>query len=321
MRRVGKWLGRLLLALVAGVAVVWAFGPRETVALTRFEASLPADLDGYLAAGEARVPGIAEGVRKGIVWAGAPGARTQLALVYLHGYSATRKELSPVAETLAARLGANLYFTRLTGHGVPGAALARATPADWLRDAGEALAIGRRLGERVVVIGTSTGATLAVLAAAAGDQADGYVLVSPNFRVNSAAAVLLEQPYARRWVPWLVGAERQWEPQNEGHARYWTTSYPTVALVPMAVAVKAAREADLGAIRAPVLAIFRDADQVVNAAETRRVLARWGGAVTILNPAPVAGDDPSGHVIAGEILSPGATPAVIAAIGDWLAAF
>jgi hypothetical protein len=124
----------------------------------------------------------------------------------------------------------------------------------------------------------------------------------------------LTLPFARVWSPWNAGREREWQPQNEAHGRYWTTRYPSAALVPMAAAVQAARNAGVGRITAPVLAIFRDADEVVDAAETRSLLARWGGAVTILNPEPVAGDDPQNHVIAGAILSPGSTPAVVEAI-------
>lgn len=318
MRSFGKWLGRVLLVIVLAAAALWAFGPREPVDMSGFDGTLPEDLDGYLAKAEAGVPGITPGAEKGILWAGAAGAKTQVAIVYLHGYSATRAELSPVTEDVGKRLGANVYFARMTGHGVPGAELARATVGDWVRDATEAVAIGRRLGDRVVVIGTSTGATFAVLAAEAGAGADGYVLVSPNFRVNNPAAALLTLPFARTWAPWIVGADRAWEPQNEGHAKWWTHRYPTVALIPMAAAVQTARKADFGAIKVPVLAIFRDEDQVVDEAETRAVLARWGGKVTILNPEPGPDDDPDRHVIAGAILSPGATPQVTDAIAAWI---
>ena len=68
-------------------------------------------------------------------------------------------------EEVARALGANLFFTRLTGHGRTGAAMAEATAEDWLADMAEAMEIGRRLGQRVVVIGTSTGGTLAAIAA------------------------------------------------------------------------------------------------------------------------------------------------------------
>ena len=88
--------------------------------------------------------------------------KTPYSVVYLHGFSATRQETAPLAECVADSLGANLFETRLAGHGREREPLADVRAEDWLHDAAEALAIAARLGERVIVIGTSTGATLAV---------------------------------------------------------------------------------------------------------------------------------------------------------------
>ena len=59
-------------------------------------------------------------------------------------------------------LGANLFYTRLTGHGQDGAAMAEGSVNAWINDYAEAMAIGRAIGDKVVVIGTSTGASLAI---------------------------------------------------------------------------------------------------------------------------------------------------------------
>jgi alpha-beta hydrolase superfamily lysophospholipase len=308
------------LAAVVVVLVLWAVLPRERVPLVAFDGGLPDDLDAYLADAEAQVPGLREGVEKRILWAGARGAATPLSLVYLHGYSATNREIFPVVEEVAAALGANLFLSRMTGHGLPGEALARATPGDWVRDAGEAVAIGRRLGGRVVVVATSTGAPWAVLGAQAGAPADAYVFLSPNFGLRNPAARLLTLPLARHWVGLVAGAWRTWQPINEEQARYWTTRYPTVALVPMAAAVAAARASDVGAMRAPLLVLYRDEDQVVDARQTRRLIARWGGPVREVHPEMMPGDDPEAHVIAGAIMSPGATPQVVEALIAWIRA-
>jgi esterase/lipase len=319
----GSGAARVVTALAvlgAVVLVLWAVLPREPVEMTAFDAgTLPEDLDLYLADSEARVEGIRDPVmRKRILWAGTPGASTPLALVYLHGFSATSREISPVVEDVARALGANVYLARMAGHGLPGEALAQATGGDWVRDATEAMAIGRRLGERVVVIGTSTGAAWAVLAAQAGADADGYVFVSPNFGLRNGSARLLTQPFVRHWIGLFADEWRAWSPRNDEQGRFWTTGYPTVALVPMAAAVAAARAADLEGMRAPLLVVYRDEDQVVDARETRKVIKRWGGPVTVFRPELLPGDDPDAHVIAGQILSPGATPQVVALMIDWL---
>ncbi|WGH78779.1 alpha/beta hydrolase [Jannaschia ovalis] len=321
---------RGLLALVMGLGValagLWAAGPYEPVDTEiAFDASaMPADLEGWLADAEAQVAGLDPEAAKRILWAGAPGERTDLALIYVHGFSATGWELRPVPDRLGEMLGANVFITRLTGHGRDGAALAQARAGDWLEDMAEAMEIGRRLGERVVVMGTSTGGTLAAILAA--DPAlepqraalTGLILVSPNFRVANPAGALLSWPAARAWVPLVAGETRSFAPLNDRHGRHWTTEYPSVALLPMQAALDHARALDFAAAQVPALFWFAPADGVVDHAATESVAAAWGGPATVSRVTVPAGDDPLAHVIAGEILSPGGTPAAIVAMADWL---
>ncbi len=322
MRVFGKWLGRVLLALGVGVAGLWAFGPYEPADLTaRFEPdAFGGDLDAYFAAQEARFDDLTPGVEKRVVRAGATGEKTPLSVVYLHGFSATSEEIRPVPDRVAAGLGANLVFTRLTGHGRPGAALAEATVADWMAETAEALEAGRATGDRVLVIATSTGGTLAAAAAQDAElmrDVAGIVFVSPNFGLNTPLARLLTWPAARHWLPLIAGEVRAWEPLNDAQGRYWTTQYPSVAVLPMAALVRMAGRLDHGAARVPALFVFAPEDRVVRADRTEAVAAAWGGPVTILRVTPGPGDDPAAHVIAGDIMSPGLTDTVTAAITDW----
>lgn len=321
MRAFGKWLGLVLLVLVLAGAALWLFGPYEPVDLSAQAVTVPEGIDAHLAESEARFDDIVPGTEKRVVWAGAPGARTPLAVVYIHGFSATSEEIRPVPDRVAEALGANLFFTRLAGHGRDGAAMAEPAVADWMHDLDEALAIGRAIGERVLVIGTSTGATIAAVAAQDDSRAEGvagFVLVSPNFRIKTGSAALLTWPAARTWVPWLVGPTRSFAPDNELHARYWTESYPVTALMPMAALVKAVRELDFSTVTAPVLVSYSESDMVVDGETTTALLADWGGPLTVdVVAAPQEGMDPSNHVIAGDILSPGRTDAAVATILDW----
>ena len=143
---------RLILKCVAAVAIIIAClaftFPRDSVDRSiSFDAgTLPDDLDAYLAASEAQVADLTPGSAKRIVWAGAVGAKTQLAIVYVHGFSATAEEIRPVPDNVAKAVGANLYFIRLAGHGRSGEAMATATAGDWVEDMAEAMAIGRQIG-------------------------------------------------------------------------------------------------------------------------------------------------------------------------------
>jgi alpha-beta hydrolase superfamily lysophospholipase len=313
---------RWLLVLVATLAALWLLAPREPVdrEISFDPASLGPDLDAWLAASEAQVPDLTEGSAKRIVWAGDKGAKTPLALVYVHGFSATAEEIRPVPDQVARSLGANLYFTRLAGHGRSGDAMATATAGDWIEDMAEAMAMGRRLGDRVLVMGTSTGATLAAIAAtdpALSTDMAGIVMISPNFRVNNPAAMILELPFARQWGPLVAGDTRSFTPVNAGHAAHWTTSYPTLALFPMAALLREARAQDYAAAQMPLLVIFSPDDQVIDPAAIGPVAAGWGGPVQVEERRMGPDDDPFSHVIAGDILSPGQTADTVALILTW----
>lgn len=315
----------IAIALLALVAALWAFVPRARVGPVAYEPAMQGgDLDAWLAAREGAVEGLEPGTEKRIVWAGVPGVASAIALVYLHGFSATSAEIRPVPERVARALGANLFLTRLTGHGLDGAALGRATAEDWLRDTAEAVEIGQRIGRRVVVIGTSTGGTLAVLAAtdpALAPLIDALVLVSPNFGLASRAGqTLLDAPFAEVWGRWLPDDLLGFEPRNDAHARFWTERYPAEAALAMAALVRSVRARDPAAARVPVLFVFSRADRVVSAAATEAVAAAWGGPATVALQQPGPGDDPFAHVIAGDILSPGRTDAVAATMTAWLRA-
>ncbi len=323
MRTFGRWLGRVILTLVILFAALWLLGPYEDVDLTAdFDATaLEGDLDAYFASRESVFDDITLGTEKRVIWAQGAGERTDWAVLYVHGFSATSEEIRPVPDMVASDLGANLIYTRLQGHGRGGDAMAEATVAGWMRDLAEGLAAARATGEKVLVISTSTGGTL--VAAAAQDaglmeSVAGSVFVAPNFGLNNPAAGLLTFPAARYWLPLLFGETRKFEAQNNAHELYWTTEYPSVAVFPMAALVKDVVALDHSRAEVPALFWFSDDDQVVNPVATRALAARWGGPVTIAGPDLGPEDDPYAHVIAGDILSPGQTAFTARSIVDWV---
>lgn len=323
MRSFGKWLGRVLLGFGIALIAIWFLWPREPVdtEIAFDPRILPEDLDVYLAKEESRFDDITEGVEKRIIWASDVNAQTEIAIVNIHGFSATSEEIRPVPDLVAKALGANLFFTRLKGHGRGGLAMAEPVAGDWLEDTAEALAIGRKLGQRVIVLTTSTGGTVAAIAAtdpALMEQVAGLIFVSPNFRVKNPTATILEWPLVRTWSTLVAGAERSFAPLNDDHQKYWTTLYPTPALIPMAAAVKFAREADYSKVTTPALFIFSDDDAVVDAETTRAVSTKWGGPVTLEPRVMGEGDDPFNHVIAGDILSPGQTAETAEIMTNWI---
>ncbi|AAV94578.1 alpha/beta fold hydrolase [Ruegeria pomeroyi] len=324
MRRLGRLLGRALALLVLVAGLAWWLGPYEQVDLkARFDPrKFGEGVQVYFESIESRFADITPGVEKRVIWA--PGGyerRTPYALVYLHGFSATSEEIRPVPDHIAQALGANLVFTRLQGHGRGDDAMAQGSASGWMRDTAEALAAGRAVGERVIVIATSTGATLAAAAALDPEMsADvaAMILVSPNFGVNDPLAFVPTLPGARYWLPRLMGDARDVTGPDADKNTYWTTRYSWSALVPMSVLVQAVVSLDFAQARVPALFWFSDQDRVVRADLTRALAGRWGGPVRVEAVTMGPGDDPSSHVIAGDIMSPGQTDIAVAGMLAWL---
>lgn len=322
-----RWALRLALVFVllgaVTYSVLWIIFPSRTINLTpSFDAaSIGEDVDAYLASTEDGTPALKDGVEKRVIWAGDPGAKTEYAFIYLHGFSASSEELRPVPDNVASYFKSNLYFTRLMGHGRDGPAMAEADVGDWINDLAEAIAIGQRIGEKVILIGTSAGATLEVIAATTPDLEEaltGVVLVSPAIELRSRYSWLLTWPGSSWFVPLLLGETRGFTPINDDHAQYWTTVYPTKAVIPLAELMQAARQADVGDTSVPALFFISDEDQVIDPTASRNLAARWGAPHQIVPVVLSDQGDRSHHVIAGDILSPNQTQAVTRRIIVWV---
>lgn len=265
------------------------------------------ELDAWLAEREGRVPNLRPDCAKRIDWPDGRVEKEAVSVVYVHGFSASPRELSPVPEQIATALGAPFHATRLTGHGRDGPAMAEATLTAWMQDVAEAYEIGKALGEKVIMMGCSTGCTLITLGLLGGMSPAGAVMVSANYAlVSHRHQRVLELPLAALWGPWLFGRERAFEPASEAHAAFWTPRYPTTALFPMIEAVRKVRRADMSRIQVPVIFAMNEEDKVIDARAIHRVMTRWGGPVDHYDVrlGPQEGD-PSGHLIMGDVFSPG----------------
>lgn len=316
-------LAGLVIVVLTALVLRWVLGARCGKAFEpAFDpAVIGDDLDAYLSRREARFDDILPGVAKQVIWFGEKGRKSRVSVVYIHGFSATLQEVRPLPDQVASTLGANLFLTRLAGHGRGSAAMAEPTVSDWMNDVAEALEIGRRLGDEVIVMATSTGATLATVAAANPRLAravKAMIFISPNFGLADKGAALLNFPLARFWVPWLIGRERGYVASNEEHARYWTTRYPVSALFPMARLVHCAVWLDHSTIAVPLFVALSEDDDVVRPEMSRKIARRWGGGATIHLVTTGPEDDPSAHVIAGDILSPHLTGPIRDRILTWL---
>ncbi len=310
----------VVLLVMIGLVILFFAGPRVSVEMNIRPLELPEDLDNYLQTSESQISDILPNTGKTIIWADpAKKDKTPVSIAYLPGFSATRQETAPLSDIIAKKLGANLFYTRLTGHGRDSQAMGKATTNDWLNDTVEALEIGWRIGEKVIIIGTSTGGTLATWLAAfeRSDDILAYILISPNFMPNKSIAKLLTWPWAKYLLPLMFGKTYRWKPKNLRHGQYWTTSHPVDAVFQMMALVQFVRNTDLSKIQTPALFFLSRQDRLVNPKETENIYDRFGSSVKkkvyIDNS-----QDPNHHVIAGEILSPNTTEPIAQMILDFV---
>ncbi|HVK49591.1 MAG TPA: alpha/beta hydrolase [Pseudobacter sp.] len=159
---------------------------------------------------------------------------TPYSIVYLHGFSASQEEGDPVHRSIAKQYGCNLYLSRLAEHGIDTTEIMANLTADkYWESAKEALAIGRRLGQKVILMGTSTGGTLAVKLAAEYPDVYALVLMSPNIEIDDPNAWLLNNPWGLQ-IARMVKSGKYIESTSDTrpeYKQYWTPKYRIEAAV------------------------------------------------------------------------------------------
>ena len=305
----------LTVYIIIGICVllgcILAFGPRVEVTTELRPIELPDDLDAYLQRSESALPNLRPGNQKEIVWhRGRRATRTAYAIVYIHGFTSSREELAPLCQSIASQLGANVFYTRLSGHGRDADAMAEPSVNDWLNDTFAAYEIGRRIGRRVVMVGNSTGALLTLWLAAVGLQQPrdlaALVLLAPNFHPDTRAARLLLAPWSRFLVRLVAGRYKCWKEIDPRQRQYWTMCYHTDSLITMMGAVKLVEQMDLSRVVTPTLMFYSPADRVVDSNLIEERFGDIGSAHKELVAIDDCGDA-NNHILAGDVLSPETT--------------
>lgn len=309
-----KYIGRLLKQVAIFSAYLIGSTVTSAVAL---EADIET-LDQYLDQQESQFTDIVDGAEKNIRWHNGI-EKTDIALVYIHGFSASAKEISPVTEQLADALGANAYFARLTGHARSAEAMTEGTVEKWQKDTLEAWQIGNLIGKRVVILSASTGSTLATWLAAQPftQELAANIMISPNFGIASRLGEIVRWNWGIKLAKWVSGPYRGFTPQNELHKKYWTERYPIEALTPMIKLVDEVVEQDHLATTVPHYMIYSPDDMVIRVDRILQLAAAMKNAKVDLLAFTQA-TDPAQHVLAGDACSPTTTGEIVALLKDYI---
>lgn len=194
----------------------------------------PTELENYVAAQESKHILKPDNEAR-IIWADSTRKKSKFSVVYLHGFSASQKEGDPIHLQFAKEFGCNLYLARLADHGVDTTEqLLYFTGDRWWQSSKEALAIGKAIGENVILMSTSTGGTMAIMLAAEYPE-DVYAMInmSPNIEVNDPSAWLLNNPWGLQIARKVLGSNYQNIPYDSARQIYWNGKYRLESLVQM----------------------------------------------------------------------------------------
>ncbi len=191
------------------------------------------ELTDKITAQEANIKNLKPGNQSMIVWADSI-RKTEYSIVYLHGFSASPKEGDPIHKEFAKRYGANLYVPRLEGHGIEDDnAFKDLTPKAYIESAKDAIAIGKLLGEKVILMSCSTGSTLALyLAGENPDDFHGLIMYSPNIDLHDGKSEMLTMPWGGQLSSMIMGDNitvPKFKDTDLG--KYWTATYSTKGVV------------------------------------------------------------------------------------------
>ena len=283
--------------------------------------SIGSNINEYLKKTEEHLLDIKEGVAKKIIWANEINTKTPISIVYIHGFTASSEEVRPLPDKIASDLNANLFFTRLTGHGRNPSAMELCSIPNWIRDLHEAIEIGSRIGEKVILLSSSTGGTISVTSALdkkLSQKILGYIFISPNFGINNKFAGMISWPFSEYWLKLILGKKMKHKPRNDLNKKYWTMSYPTNALIPMAKLVREVNKKDYSTVKKPALFYFSMEDKVVNPHKIKEFITKWGGNSTTKIVKLSNKDDKFSHVLAGDIISPNQTDHAKKTMVNWI---
>lgn len=258
-----KWLGIIIVLLI----IVYFLGPRPSAPkYVKDLPSLPAEaaaLEKYVSDHEKQHKLKPDNEARIIWFNDSLKTKTDYAVVYLHGFSASQEEGDPVHKDFARQFGCNLYLSRLEDHGVDTSEVLLTLTADRLwNSAKEAYAIGKQLGKKVILMATSTGGTLALKLAGEYPDIAALFLLSPNIAINDPNAWLLNNHWGLQIARMVKGKYNVSEDTTALYAQYWNNKYRMEAAVQLEELVETTmKNSTFEKVKQPVLLLYYYKDE------------------------------------------------------------
>ena len=233
--------------------------------------------------------------------------KTDLAILYIHGFGSSRGEGQLVVDQVAEEFEANTFYIRLPGHGTNNEHLREQQWDDYVDAAEAALRAMPLLGENIIVIGTSMGGLLAShLAGAHPDRIAGLVLISPFYNFAKLPPRIMGHPLVRPIASIALGNQTRvtrkdvtapaspQDPRRPGYEKYWYNEKRLDTYVAVAELRERLVQRDMFArITMPVLLLYyyRDEDNQDPSVSVRAMLDHFAQ----MGRSPDGRARPAGH--------------------------
>ncbi len=273
IKKLSIYIGVPLLLIV----IVFFCGPRPNTDFHINSVKIPDDVEKYISDVESRFDNIQKDREKKIFWASGINQKTDISIIYFHGFPSSRLEQSPVFENIAKSLGANIYFARFTGHGREADDFKEVTLNDWYNDAWEAWEIGKKIGDEVIIVSHSNGAPISAwLCSNVAPKA--WIMTSPNFKPANPQAELIGLPWSKVIVKVLIGDYYDYKDKErlKKLIHFCTFPYHSDALQPMYAGLSMLKNIDFSGFNFPILCLYTETDTIVSVDAIKRYFNKLG---------------------------------------------
>ena len=179
------------------------------------------------------------------------------------------------------------------------------TPENFLAGAKHALAVGKALGDSVIVIGCSAGGLLSAYLAAEHPDIKALILYSPCFKVNGLK--MATGPWGEQLLAQIGGTHRDITHYAPDRANYWLTRYHSNGVLTLQKTMDAIVQPEVFAkIKVPVLMLYyfkdeENQDKVVSVEAMLKAFDELGTPASLKRK--VALPNTADHVIASHFTS------------------
>ena len=222
------------------LGIIYAFGPHPAeptlpAASWKNLPDEPTQISLFLATEEAKNKNIKPDNAGQIVWADSVNPqKTDLVILYVHGFSASQGEGNPLHRALAKKFGANLVLARVADHGEypSDSTMAHASADKYYQSVENYYALAKKLGKQVVVLGTSFGGAMSLVLATKHPEIKALLLYGPCIAIKDPSATLVDNPWGLQLARTIMRSDfRDIPAVSAGHTNYWSLHYRLEGIV------------------------------------------------------------------------------------------